>query len=154
MYHHLAWVLSRFSATPQTPWTVAPWAPLSIGVSRQEYWSGLLCPPPGHLPDPGIEPMSLTSLAWQGAFFTTSTTWKAPSLPWYTAKISEKDVWYLGPQAACGDSLWGGVVASCQQPAPNCPHVRYLRNKSSELNQTSRGLQFSATSLKSSPWDP
>ena len=39
-----------------TPWAVAHRAPLSMGFSRQEYWSGLPCPPPGHLPDPGIEP--------------------------------------------------------------------------------------------------
>ena len=38
-----------------TPWTVAPQAPLSMGFSRQEHCSGLLCPPPGALPDPGIE---------------------------------------------------------------------------------------------------
>ena len=48
-----------------TLWTVARQAPLSMGFSRQEYWSGLPCPPPGGLPDPGIEPVSLTSLAWQ-----------------------------------------------------------------------------------------
>ena len=41
-----------------TPWTIAHQAPLSMGFSRQEYWSGLPCPPPGDLPDPGIEPMS------------------------------------------------------------------------------------------------
>ena len=46
-----------------TPWTVASQALLSIGFSRQEYWSGLLCPPPGDPPDPGIEPMSLRSPA-------------------------------------------------------------------------------------------
>ena len=46
-----------------TVWTVACKAPLSIEYSKQEYWSGLLCPPPGDLPDPGIEPMSLTSPA-------------------------------------------------------------------------------------------
>ena len=39
-----------------TPWTVAYQAPLSIGFSRQEYWSGLPFPSPGVLPDPGIEP--------------------------------------------------------------------------------------------------
>ena len=39
-----------------TPWTVAHQAPLSMGFSRQEYWSGLPCPPPGDLPNPGIEP--------------------------------------------------------------------------------------------------
>ena len=43
-----------------TPCTVAPQAPLSMGFSRQEYWSGLPCPPPGDLPSPGIEPRSPT----------------------------------------------------------------------------------------------
>ena len=41
-----------------TPWTVAYQAPQSMGFSRQEYWSGLPFPSPGHLPDPGIEPRS------------------------------------------------------------------------------------------------
>ena len=41
-----------------TPWTVACQAPLSMGFHRQEYWSGLPCPPPGDLPNPGIEPVS------------------------------------------------------------------------------------------------
>ena len=41
-----------------TPWTVAHQAPLSVGSSRQEYWSGLPFPSPGDLPDPGIEPRS------------------------------------------------------------------------------------------------
>ena len=41
-----------------TPWTVAHKAPLSMESSRQEYWSGLPCPPPGDLLDPGIELMS------------------------------------------------------------------------------------------------
>ena len=43
-----------------TPWTVAYEAPLSMGFSRQQYWSGLPFPSPGDLPDPGIEPGSLT----------------------------------------------------------------------------------------------
>ena len=41
-----------------TPWAVAHQAPLSVGFSRQEYWSGLPCPPPGDLPNPGIKPKS------------------------------------------------------------------------------------------------
>ena len=41
-----------------TLWTVACQAPLSIGFSRQEYWSGLPCPPAGDLPDLGIKPVS------------------------------------------------------------------------------------------------
>ena len=46
--------------------------PLSMGFSRQEHWSGLLCPPPGTLPNPGMEPASLMSPALAGKFFTTT----------------------------------------------------------------------------------
>ena len=46
-----------------TPWTIAHQAPLSIGFSRQEYWSGLPFPTPGYLPDPGIKP-ALCFLHW------------------------------------------------------------------------------------------
>ena len=45
--------------------------------SRQEYWSGLPCPPKGDLPNPVIKPMSLPAPALAGRFFTTSTTWEA-----------------------------------------------------------------------------
>ena len=48
-----------------TPWTVAHQASLFMGFSRQEYWSGLPCPPPGDLPDPGTEFVSLCLLQWQ-----------------------------------------------------------------------------------------
>ena len=58
-------------------WTVVPQAPLAMGFSRQEYWSGLPCPPPGDLPHPGIKPMILTSPALAGGFFPTSATWEA-----------------------------------------------------------------------------
>ena len=53
---------------------IAHQALLSMGFSRQEYRSGLLCPPPEVLPDPGIGPASLMSLELAGRFFTTSTT--------------------------------------------------------------------------------
>jgi len=53
-----------------TPWTVARQAPLSRGFSREEYWSGLPCPPPGLLPDPRIKHAFLTSPALAGEFFT------------------------------------------------------------------------------------
>ena len=49
----------------------------SMKFSRQEYWSELPFPPPGDLPDPGIEPTSPVSPALAGKFFTTSTTWEA-----------------------------------------------------------------------------
>ena len=54
-----------------TPWIVAHQAPLSMGFPRQKYWCGLLLTSPGELPDPGIEPASLTSPALVGGFFTT-----------------------------------------------------------------------------------
>ena len=63
-----------------TLWTVAHQAPLSMGFSRQEYLSGLLFPPPGDLPDSGIEPTSPTSPALAGRFFTTEPPGKAPSI--------------------------------------------------------------------------
>ena len=60
-------MLSRFSCVQlfATPWTVATQAPLSMGFSRQEYWSGLLHPPSGDLPDPGSNPRLLYLLHWQ-----------------------------------------------------------------------------------------
>ena len=51
------------------PWTIAHQAPLSMGFSRQEYWSGWPCLPPGDLPNPGIELASLKSPALAGGFF-------------------------------------------------------------------------------------
>ena len=55
--------------TVHTPWTVAYQASLSMGLSRQEYWSGLPFPAPGDLPDPGIEPSSPMAPALTGRFF-------------------------------------------------------------------------------------
>ena len=49
-----------------------------MGFTRQEYWSGLPLPPSGDLPDPGIEPVSLTSPASVGGFFKISTTLGGP----------------------------------------------------------------------------
>ena len=68
-------VLSRFSHVQLCVmlWIVARQAPLSMGFSRQEYWSGLPCPPLGDLPNPGIEPASLTSPTLAGGCLTSST---------------------------------------------------------------------------------
>jgi len=55
-------------------WTVGHQAPLSMGFFRQEDWSGIPCPTPGDLPDPGIQLMSLKSPALAGGFFTTIAT--------------------------------------------------------------------------------
>ena len=68
-------MLSHFSHARlfATPWAVARQTPLSMGFSREEYWSGLPCPPPGDLPDPGIE---LGSPSLADGFLTTSATWE------------------------------------------------------------------------------
>ena len=78
-------VISCFSHVQlfATLWTVAHQALLSMGFSRQGYWSGLPFPPPGDLPDPGIEPVSLASPALASRFFTTSITWEDPSMTLY-----------------------------------------------------------------------
>ena len=67
----------RLFATPQS---IDHQAPLSMGFSRQELWSGLPFPPTGDLLDPGIEPQSLTSPALAGRFITTDATWEAPNI--------------------------------------------------------------------------
>ena len=61
------------------PWAVTCQAPLSKGFSRQEYWSGLPCPPPGSHPNIGIKPASLASPALAGRFFTT----EPPGKPYF-----------------------------------------------------------------------
>ena len=79
------WVISLFSHVWlfATLWTTTCKVSLSIGFSSHENWSGLSCPPPGDLPNPGIKPMSLTSPALAGFFcccflffLTTNITWE------------------------------------------------------------------------------
>ena len=60
-----------------TPCSVSHQALLSMGFFRQEYWRGLPCLPPGDLPKPGIEPVSLISPALAGRLLSASTTWEA-----------------------------------------------------------------------------
>ena len=80
-------LVTKLGPTLATPWTVARQAPLSTGFSRQEYWSGLPGPPPGDLPYPSMEPMSLMSPALAGGFFTTEPPGK-PVASSVTHKIS------------------------------------------------------------------
>ena len=61
-------LVTKLCPTLATPWTVAHQASLSMGLPRQEHWSGLPCPPPGELPHPGME---LVSPASADRFFTT-----------------------------------------------------------------------------------
>ena len=87
-------VLSHFSPVRlfATPWTVACQAPLSMGFSRRDYWSGLPCSPPGDLPDRGIESVS-SALA--GGFFTTNVPWEAPVLEAGSLKSRCQQGWFL-----------------------------------------------------------
>ena len=73
-------MLSHFSRVRlfATLWMVAHQAPLTMGFSRQEYWRGLPCPPPGDLPHPGMEAESLKSPPLTGEFLTASAAWEAP----------------------------------------------------------------------------
>ena len=73
---------------------VASQAPPSMGFSRQDHWSGLQCPPPGDLPDPGIKPLSLVSPVLAGRFFNTRATWEAQE-HWNISEICRKIEWKI-----------------------------------------------------------
>ena len=100
-------LVAKSCPTLATPWTVACQAPLSMGFSRQRYWSGLPFPSPGDLPDPGIEPMT-SALA--GRFFTTE--------PQGSPHVSFTRMWSLWGQdyEHCADdfaftTLWSGCCS-------------------------------------------
>ena len=81
-------LLSHFSHIRFFPtlWTITHQAPLSIGFSRPELWSGLPFPPPRDLPDPGIKPASLASPALADGFFTTEPLGR-PQLACFGIKV-------------------------------------------------------------------
>ena len=88
-----------------TLWIVACPVPLSKGFSCQQCWSGLLCPPPGDLPNPGMELAPLTLPALASRFFNTNANWEATCLPLlvvkktqvsHTHRITKLDGVYLG----------------------------------------------------------
>ena len=64
-------VLYSVTSDSATPWTITLQPPLSMGIPRLEHWSELLFPPPGYLPNPGIERTSPESPAWAGGFSAT-----------------------------------------------------------------------------------
>ena len=85
--------------TLATPWSVACQAPLSMGFSRQEYWSGLPCPPPGDLPSLGIEPRSP---ALQVDVLPSQVVWATME---FSPETSSQRVYSWCP----GAGLWGAV---------------------------------------------
>ena len=80
-----------------------------MGFSRQEYWSGLSCPPPGDLSDPGVEPSPLMSPALAGGFLTTRATWAMPTQALVCLKLLGLS--QLGGQVWKKTSGFGSVLA-------------------------------------------
>ena len=74
-----------------TPWTVAYQVPLSMGFSRQEYWSGLPFPSPGDLPDPGIEPRSPTSEALPSELPVENMYCQDRRRSWYLCRYTKRN---------------------------------------------------------------
>ena len=102
-------------------WTVACQAPLSMGFSRQEYWSGLPCPPPGDLPNPGWNPCLFCLLHWQAGSLPLAPPGKCLSLELSSVQFS---------RSVRSDSLQPHepqhVRAPCPSPTPgvhpnSCP---------------------------------
>ena len=90
-------ILSHFSGIQLfvTLWTVAHQAPLSMGLSKEEYWTGLPCPSPEDLPNAGTEPASRMSSALASRYVTTSATWEAHFVYTYTKTCISYSVLYL-----------------------------------------------------------
>ena len=84
--------------------TAARQASQSLGFSRQENWSGLPCPPPGDLPDSGIELASLTPFSLAGGFFATSATWEA-HIYTYIQYLTNVKLTLIIRQVQCGNVL-------------------------------------------------
>ena len=82
---------------------IARQAPLSVGFSRQEFWSGLPFPPPGDLPDPVIKPTSLKSPVLAGRFFTITTTCEA-------LLICQFMVFYYGRSRKLRQLFWDKIL--------------------------------------------
>ena len=108
-----------------TPWTLAHQAPLSMGFSRQEHWSGLLFPSPEDLPEPEIEPTSLTSPALEGTFLTTSATWETP-IPQCLLGIGSRTCCrYQNPQMLTSCDLGIGILGSTRWIQPTSDHKQH-----------------------------
>ena len=140
----------------ETLWTAAHQAPLSMVFSRQKYWSGLPCSPPGDHPDPGMEPASLMSPALARGFFTTSATWEAPVYPakckidsYWEAAMKHREsspsmvLWWPRRVRGCGGAgtrgrdactLMAGLCYCWQRPTQHCQAI------SSNLNNNKKRI--------------
>ena len=98
-----------------TPWTVSRHAPLSIGFPRQEYWSGFPFPPPGDVPDPGIEPKFLVSPPSAGDFFFFPFTTEPPEKPKEVLSYENKII-----TAKSGNYCNQKQIFQCERDLINC----------------------------------
>ena len=149
-------VLSHFSRVQLFVilWTLTHQAPLSMGFSRQEYWSELQFPSAGDLTDPGIEPTSLTFHALAGWFFIASATWKGLE-PHVSQKEAKRDLAYTHVcthtythQGAVWPQRQSGVLwlpaKECQQPS----HTGRNRDRISPAECEGQGHGFSPVKLR------
>ena len=105
-----------------TLWTIAHQAPLPMGFSRQEHWSGLPGPPPGDLSNSGIKPTSLMSLALAVRFFTTNATWEVQAFLNYTQfYVLLKDF-----QVSMSKTDNSGITKASHSNNPGLSHYSYV----------------------------
>ena len=133
-----------------TPWTVARQAPLSLGFSRQEYWSGLPRPPLGDLPNPGMEHSSYVSCTGR-QIFTTSTT---------CVKVTQSCPTLCDPLEFFRPEYWSGESVPSPGDLPNpgiqpgsCAlQVDFLPTELSGMHQlTAQFLDSDCLSLNNGP---
>ena len=121
-----------------TLWTVAHHAPLSMGFSRQEYWSGLPFPPPGDLPDPGIHP---GSPALAGGFFTIWATWEVFIYSQYERSVNERPGGFAVPLNF--DFLWILNSSLNRNSSKAGPHPNFMgREKVANPPSNARSLYW------------
>ena len=111
-----------------TSWTLACQAPLSLGFSRQEYWSGMAFPSPGDLPNPGIEPGSPSLQAdalplghqgeYEGGTYFSHCPFSSSSFPCICRLCRKSACSYVGPSYTMCSVLW--VKVSVSIPIPHC----------------------------------
>ena len=133
-------MLSCFSCVQLfvTLWTIAHQAPLFMGFSRQEHWSGLPFPSSGDFPNPRIKPMSLTSPALASGFFTTSTTWEAfYTNIWGSSFYSCLDNPHR-QRSLMGYSPWGLKESDTTEWLSTAQHTAFILNK--QTNKQNRSV--------------
>ena len=115
-----AWVLAQLLQSClalSDPWTVAGQAPLSMGFSRHECWSGLPCPPPGDLPYPGIKLTSL--LYWHAGFLPLASPGKLKTTIWPRNPTTEPVPLLLFSHYVIPDFSWPHGLQHARPPCPS-----------------------------------